>query len=366
MADHTTGGTRLTRPDTGSLARIAVIGAFGLVLAVILVGGVWLTAKTLALLFAAIVIAEALAPLMDRMGKVMPRGVAVAVLYLGLAALLSGLVWYLAPTIVKEAQQLADEAPSAIERLRNTVKGWDLVGGSDILSQITSGFGRFTDLLIKAPMMLVSSAFDLVLVAFMSAYWQLSRSSVARFLRSAASREDEHKVQHVLEDLSDTVGGFVRGELISALLIGTIVYIGLMVIGVKYALVLALVAAFGELIPVLGPVLAAVPPTIIAFLESPSKGLIVLVFYVVVQQIESNIIIPNVMDQQADIPPMLVIVALSAGAGIGGILGALIAIPLAGVLKVLVIQVVMPFVRRWTDATRAPTTVEQAQSNTEA
>ncbi len=361
MVDRTTGRLRGTERDTASLTRMAVMGAFALVLAALLIGGVWLTARPLALLFAAIVIAEAAAPLIDRAGKVMPRGVAVGVLYLGVAALFGGLLWYLAPTLVTQARELAEQAPATIERLRNTVQGWDLAGGNDILSKITSGFGKMTDLLIALPMMIVSTSLDLVLVVAMSAYWLLTRSRVARFSRSLVPSDDEAQVQRVLEELSSTVGGYVRGTLISALLVGTIVYIGLLVIGVDYPLVLALVAGFGEIIPVVGPVFAAVPTTLVAFATSPTQGLIVLVFYVIVQQIESNLITPNVMSRETDIPPLLVLIALSIGAALGGIVGALVAIPLAGVLKVLVVEVVAPFVRRWTGATDAPTTMAEAQ-----
>jgi predicted PurR-regulated permease PerM len=125
---------------------------------------------------------------------------------------------------------------------------------------------------------------------------------------------------------------------------------------VDYALVLALVAAFGEFLPIL----AAVPAVLVALFDSPVQAVIVAVFYLVLQQIESNIIMPNVMSNQADVPPLLTIVAISAGGTIGGILGALIAIPLAGVLKVMVTQVAAPAIRRWTGATQSSTTVTEA------
>lgn len=363
MADRIAGRSGTTEHDTTWLARMAVMGAFALVLATLLIGGVWLTARPLALLFAAIVIAEAAAPLIDRASRVVPRGVGVGVLYLGLAAGFGGLLWYLAPTLVTQARELADQAPATIERLRSTVQGWDIAGGNDVLSKVTDGLSRFTDVLIALPMTIVSTALDLVLVVAMSAYWLLTRSRVARFARSLAPANERGRVQRVLEESSSTVGGYVRGTLISALLVGTIVYIGLLVIGVDYALVLALVAGFGEIIPVVGPVFAAVPTTLVAFATSPTQGLIVLVFYVIVQQIESNLITPNVMSHETDIPPLLVLIALSIGAALGGIVGGLVAIPLAGVLKVLIVEVVAPFVRRWTGASDAPTTVEQAQES---
>lgn len=351
--------------DGSSLGKFAVMGAMGIVLAVALIGGVWLTARTLALLFAAIVIAEALAPLVDQLERRIPRGVAVATLYLGLGVLFGGLIWYFAPKLVEQAQDLTEQVPAAVERFQNVVEGWDLVGGTDIMSRITGNLGRFTDLLISVPMGLVTSVAQILLVVFMSAYWQLTRSGIARFLRSLAPRDHQEEVDGTLNALSQTVGGYVRGEIISALMVGLLVYAGLTIIGVKYSLVLAIVSAFGELIPVVGPIITAIPAILVAFFHSPTQGVIVLVFFLVMQQIESNIIIPNVMSEQADIPPLLVIAALSAGGSIGGILGALVAIPFAGALKVLVVQVVAPAIRRWTGADQAPTTVEEAQEETQ-
>ncbi len=113
---------------------------------------------------------------------------------------------------------------------------------------------------------------------------------------------------------------------------------------------LALLAALGEFVPVVGPIAASVPAIVIALLDSPLKALLVLAFYAVVQLAESYLLLPNVMRTQSDIPPLLVLFALAAGGAIGGILGALVAIPLAGAIQVLVVRVLAPTVRRWTGA----------------
>ena len=140
----------------------------------------------------------------------------------------------------------------------------------------------------------------------------------------------------------------MRGEVLSGIVVGALAYAGLVIIGVPFALVLALLATVGELVPVVGPIAAAVPAVIIAFLEGPTQGIMVVVFYGVLQQVESNIILPNVMRHQAHLPPLLTILALFAGAEIGGVLGAILAVPLAGALKVLVLRLVVPAVRGWT------------------
>lgn len=124
--------------------------------------------------------------------------------------------------------------------------------------------------------------------------------------------------------------------------------------GVNYPLVMAIFAAFGELIPILGPNLAAIPAIIVAFLESWQLALAVVVFYLILQQLESNIFVPIIMKNQANIPPLLVIISVSFGGAIAGILGAIVAIPAAGALRVIILRVVAPAIRRWTGADSEP------------
>ncbi len=146
------------------------------------------------------------------------------------------------------------------------------------------------------------------------------------------------------------MGGFVRGVVIDAAIIGALVYIGLLVIGVKYTLALALIAGLGEVVPIVGPIVGAIPALLVALLDSPTQALIVAGFFLAVQQIESNIVTPFVMRSQTDIPPILTLLALLVGGALGGIFWALVAIPVAGALRVLVLHLVAPAIRRWTGA----------------
>ncbi len=134
------------------------------------------------------------------------------------------------------------------------------------------------------------------------------------------------------------------------LLVGAATFSGLTVIGVDFPLVLALIAGIAELIPIVGVYIATIPAVAIALIESPTQALMVLGFYVLLQQIESNLLLPALMRHQAGIPALLAVFALFAGEQLAGILGALIAIPLAGALQVLVVRVVAPALRRWTGA----------------
>lgn len=361
------------RAEQRSWGRWVVVGAAALVLAVVLVAGFYLTARTLALLFAAIVIAEAIAPLIDKLESKVPRGVAVGGVYLLLVGAVSGLLWFIVPELASQARALADRIPEVAHEVTSTVEEVsDAADGAgvpaiqnlrDTLGDVAAGL---TTAIVTFSGTLVSSIAQILLIGFMSAYWLISRSALFGFIRSLAPPDEQDAIDGTLDALSATVGGYVRGVAISAVMIGLLSWTGLTIIGVEYALVLALVAGFGEFLPVIGPIIAAVPAVAVALFDSPVQALIVAGFYLLLQQVESNIITPNVMRNQADVPPLLTIVAISAGGTIGGILGALIAIPLAGVLKVLMVQVAAPGIRRWTGAVQAPTTVEEAQERADA
>jgi predicted PurR-regulated permease PerM len=144
------------------------------------------------------------------------------------------------------------------------------------------------------------------------------------------------------------MGGYVRGILIEALLITVIVFVGLWLLGVEYPLALAVLAGIGEFMPYVGPIMAAVPAVLLALLESPTLALIVLGFYVVLQLVEGYLLFPFVVGNQSEIPALLIILGLLAGGAVGGVLGALVAIPLAGALRIVVLRVIAPEIRRRT------------------
>jgi predicted PurR-regulated permease PerM len=123
-----------------------------------------------------------------------------------------------------------------------------------------------------------------------------------------------------------------------------------LLIGFDYPLVGGLITMVGELLPVVGPIAAAVPIVALALVQSPTTALAVLVLYVVLQRVEGQLLTPNIMNSQTHISQVLALLALFAGGALGGILGALVAIPLAAALRVFVLRVVAPAVRRWTGA----------------
>ena len=174
--------------------------------------------------------------------------------------------------------------------------------------------------------------FSGVILVVVSFYLASQEKGIEHFLRLVTPLRDENYVIDLWMRTHAKLGRWLRGQLLLGLAIGIVVYLVLSVLGIKYALSLALIAAIFELIPIIGPILAAVPAVFLGFLKGPELGLTVAVAYFLIQQLESHLLVPVVMRQAVGLNPLLIIIALLAGAKLGGVMGMFLAVPVASVL----------------------------------
>jgi predicted PurR-regulated permease PerM len=174
-------------------------------------------------------------------------------------------------------------------------------------------------------------------ILFVSFYMLLEDSSFEKFIGKVwpGTVRDKEKLQKAFHQVDLKVSMWVRGQIILSLSIGLLTFIGLSVLGVPYALVLSIIAAFTELIPIAGPIIGAVPAIIIAFLHSPILALWVVILTIGIQQFEQHVLVPQVMKRAVGLTGVLVIFSLLVGTKLFGILGAIIAVPVAASIKVL-------------------------------
>lgn len=338
--------------STASVAWWRGAAIAGIALATALGGLVllWLLARPLTLLLIAIVIAQVLAPLVGRLERWLPRSMAIVLVYLALVLIVGGVGALILPPLVSEGQSLVLNAPDLVTQSQEWLRGIDPDSASRVTDAVQSAIDRFADVLLSLPFTLFSSVIDVVLVFFMSLYWLIATPALSRFALSLFPPRHRRRANDVMDAMGQTMGGYVRATAINAAIIGVLTYIGLLVIGVQYTLVLAVLAVVGEFLPVVGPILAAIPAIAVALVDSPQQAIVVTIFFIVLQQLESNLLVPIIMRQQADVPPLLSLFGLLAGSALGGLLGAIIAIPLAGALRILVIKVLAPAQREWSGA----------------
>lgn len=177
---------------------------------------------------------------------------------------------------------------------------------------------------------------ELVVVPVLTYYflkdWQLLRDSFISFF-SVAARE---RVHNLIAEMAQVISAYIRGQVMVSIVIGGMVFSGMYVLGVEYPLVLGLLATITETIPIVGPIIGAVPAVMLAYLLSPALAVKVIVFYIVIHQIENQIVVPNIMGHTIALHPVLIIISLLIGAQLYGIIGMMLAVPAAALLRVLV------------------------------
>ena len=172
----------------------------------------------------------------------------------------------------------------------------------------------------------MASVFIILVLAF---YLVVEEATVSKYFRRLAPIEMQPYMAHLMEKLQRKIGEWLRGQLLLCLIIGVVVYLVLSFLGVKYALVLALIAGLLEVIPYIGPIIAVVPAFIIAFAQAPFLGFSVLLSYIILQQIENHFIVPKIMQRVTGLNPIISILALLVGVKVAGLIGAMFAIPIA-------------------------------------
>lgn len=325
--------------------KLVLIGAAVLFLglgSLVLVG---LFARILALIFLAVSIAAALSPIVEQLQRRIPRTLAIILVYLVLVLLFAGLITLVVPSLVAQAQNLIDRVPEVFDRIETWIgqQGW--VSSDSLFDAAVSQIQRIGTEIISFPLTLFSALLDFTLVVIISVYMLIEAENTRRFALSLFPESQRQSADNVATEMLEAAGGFVRGVAINIVIIGTVTYVGLSIIGVDFALVLGILAGLLEVIPIAGPIIAAIPAIAIALLQSPTTAVITAVFVLIVQQFEGNILTPNIMHSQAKVSPLLVLIAVFAGSAVGGIVGALVAIPLVAALRVFVIRVIAPAIR---------------------
>lgn len=326
------------------------IGAMSLALGFGLLGIIYLFIRPLGLLILGISIAALFAPLISWLSRRMARIIAVVLVYLALVLLLAGIGMVIIPALAAQAQVVIVQLPGTFKQLQSSLGGAQSQFYNDLLNQLITYLSSLGSSLVALPVALVSGLMDALIVFFISIYGLLVAPSLRDFMLSLLPKPRSERLEAILNKMTNEMGGYFRGAIINGLIIGSMTSLGLFVIGVNYALVLGLIAGTLEFIPLIGPIVGAVPMLGIALLQSPTKAIIVLVYVILLHQVESNILVPNIMRTQTDISPLLVLLALTGGLTIGGIFGALVAIPLTAALRVVFIEQVFPAIRRRTGA----------------
>lgn len=315
----------------------SVLKVFGVLLAIFFI---WKILNILGLLFVVLIVVAALDPAIGGLQQYgLPRGAAVSLIYLGLFLVLAFLFSLLLPPLVDQLSNLTVAFPSLVSRVTPLYQVVVDSNAQDLLSTISAELSAFTQGIFAATARLFGGAAAFVSVLVLSFYILLDVKQARHAFIPLIPANKVKSVLNIVEKVSSTLGSWLRGQLFLSLIITAITFIGLAILGVPYALTLAVLAGVLEIIPYLGPILAGAVALLVAYASGSwqlSAGVFVL--YAVVQQLENHFLVPKVMQSAVGLSPVTIIIALAIGAQLAGITGAIIAVPLTAVLSVLIAE----------------------------
>jgi len=276
-----------------------------------------------------------------------PRILSVLTIYVGVIMIMATLMYFFVPPLISDTSQFVNSLPQYIESLTisagefNTIPAvQDFMSNlsttfkdAGLLSSVGNGISGATFGFLSTASTIFGGIMSFLLIIVLSFYLAVQEDGVANFLKVITPVQHEKYILDLWKRAQKKIGLWMQGQLILGIIIGVLTYLGLSILGIENALLLAVIAAMFELIPVFGPILAAVPATAFGFIEGGATlGFLVIGLYVIIQQFESQLIHPLVVKKIIGIPALVAIVALIIGAQIAGFLGLILAVPLAAVL----------------------------------
>jgi predicted PurR-regulated permease PerM len=324
----------------------AILTVIGVVLAVAIVLEVlWVTRSVIIWVLIALFLAMALNPAVEFLvARGLKRGPAVGIVFVGAILLVVGIAATFVPTLIREVNDLADAVPSYIDdltrgrgRLGFLERNYHIVerARAAVSKSGVGGVLGLSNTALSVTKSILNAIIAVVTIAFLTLFMLLEGPAWVERIFSLISEESRPRWRKVGGDIYRTVGGYVTGNLAISLIAGVVSTAVLLFLGVPYAVALGLVVAILDLIPLAGATIAAIIVSVVGFLHSTTAGIVLVIFFVLYQQLENQVLQPLVYGRTVKLSPLIVLVAVLMGAELAGVIGALGAIPLAGAIQVV-------------------------------
>lgn len=285
-------------------------------------------------LFVALLITSILNPTVTKLHKKfkIPRFISVLIVYICVIVFLVISISVIANPLIEQTANFAASAPVYLNELKIPE-----IWAERAILEVTKELGKLPSQILKIGFSVFNNVLSVFAVFIFALYFLLAREKLSDQLNIMFKNENiEKRIENILSKLETRLGGWARGQMILMFMVGISTYLGLVIIGVPFALPLALLAGILELIPNLGPTLAGIPAVIVGFGVSPLTGVSVLILSVLIQQIENYVFVPKVMEKSAGITPVVTLLSLLIGFKLAGIVGALLSVPVVITLQVII------------------------------
>lgn len=281
--------------------------------------------------FLALLVMTALDPIVTKLSNLkIPRALAISITYLLVFGIFGIALVSLIPPLVNQTTSFAVNLPVYLNKLPN-----EITRNTQIVDQAIAIIGSLPSQLLTLSLYIFSNVIEIIVILIFAFYLLLSRDKFDEQIGIFFNDDRKRFIKNFIDTLEFKLGGWARGQFLLMVFMGLITYIYLTILRIPYSLPLAILAAILEIVPFLGPVLAAAPAVLIGIGISPLTGLTVAILAFLAQQLEGYVLVPKIMQKSAGVSPIVVLLSLSVGFRLAGLFGTLIAVPVFITLQVV-------------------------------
>jgi predicted PurR-regulated permease PerM len=282
-------------------------------------------------LFVALLLMTILGPMVAALSRYrVPRVVSVLLTYVLVLGVLVGVISLIVPTVVDQTTSFVNALPDYLANI-----GLTSTINSDILKGFVNNAGMAPGAIFQFTFSVVNNLIAILTVLVFAFYMLISRDKLEDQLGLFFGEEKKKELGEIIDTLEKKMGGWARGELTLMFCIGIATYVGLRLIGIPYALPLSILGGIFEIVPFLGPILAAIPSVLIGFGISPLTGVGVAALTFLIHETEGYILVPKIMQKSVGVSPLVILISLAIGARLAGIVGVIISVPVVITLQIL-------------------------------
>lgn len=283
-------------------------------------------------LFAALLLTAILNPIVVRLSKMkIPKTISILVSYIIIFGLFAFAIGVLLPPLLEQTTNLANNLPKYLND-----SGIIKYTNGDIVKEIVSQLSSLPGQIIKAGFSFFANVINVLTVLIFAFYLLLVRDQFDGNIENIFGKDKSFKISKLINSLETRLGGWARGQLLLMFTVGITSYLGFVLLGIPYALPLALLAGIFEIIPYLGPIIASIPAIILGYSISPFVGGAAVGLTILIQQLENYILVPKIMEKSTGVSPIVTLVSLAIGAKLAGITGMIISIPIVIIIQTLI------------------------------
>ena len=292
----------------------------------------------------AVVLSEGLRPAIDLLQKRgLHRELARALVYVLLIALIAASIAVLSRPVVVQARAVFSALPTYQAELQRGLDQLSLE--TSVSSAVSDGAASLARAAFSFAAGLARGVVDAVIVLLLSFLWISAGPRLGAFLHGLTPPGRRELATQMWSQIAGGFAGYVRGVAVNMIVIGVLSGVAAWLLGLPAPALLGVLAGITEMIPLVGPIIGAIPAVLLGFTISPYYPLIVAGVYLVIQQVEAHTLVPLVMRQAVGLPPLVIVLSLAMGAAVGGVGGALVAVPIAFAAQVVIVRAVAPAIR---------------------